>query len=206
MGMALLRPGAAVVFKLAPIVAWCGVAVVQQRRLQRCGSCLAQHHPFMHQVGAEARRVPPKQAQHMVWGPATVANPVAAKLGQPRDFISTLPAPAYRLADLQRQRIRYPFVGVDRQHPVAAGQLQGAVFLRPKTGPVICHMNLRAKRTGQLHRAICAAAVEQHNFVSKGHAGQTGRNVVGLVAGDDDDAKCQGRRNWVFCQFRKLGA
>lgn len=110
--MALLCPSLAVLFELAPIVRWCWITEMQQRRSQARWRTRLQQDTLMNQIIAEARPVAFEQPQYMVGGPAAMAYPTAAKLCQSGDFIGVGNTVEQHALDLLREFGRHPLIGV----------------------------------------------------------------------------------------------
>ena len=78
------------------------------------------------------------------------------------------------------------FVGVERQHPVAAGFLQREVLLRSEAAPRL-DVEVGVEGFRNLASAVGRAGVNDDDLVGPGDALQRTREVRLLVQGDDDD-------------------
>lgn len=145
---------------------------------------------LVHQIIAETGRVATKQPDHVVWCPATVANPMPAKLCQAGDFPDRCRCTAtYHGLNLGLQLRRHPFVGIQRKHPRMSGESQGTVFLRSKTRPVRRDLYPCTKLMRQLDRIVCATRIQHHYFVSERDRSQARLNVGSFVFGDKNDGE-----------------
>src|ERR1700682_3898789 len=109
---------------------------------------------------------------------------------QARD-LEAVGAPALdRALDLVRELGRHALIGVDREHPIAPGERQREILLRPETAPFMGNdagTFLRGDRRG----AIRTAGVYHDALVAKGEAVEAGADVRLLVLGDDDGAQAR---------------
>ena len=78
-----------------------------------------------------------------------------------------------------------PLVGVEHEHPVAAGEIEGGVAGVGEAGPgTLGH--LRSGGAGQLEGAVTAAGVDDHDLVDRpSDRGEAAGEQLLLVAGDD---------------------
>jgi len=140
----------------------------------------------MNQPVIEPDLAPPAETGHVIGAPAAVMNILPAVTRQPGDLKRDINAGI--LDDPQNlflERGRYPFVGVQRQHPIALRHVQGPVFLRPETDPVGL-MNLVGIFPADGHSGIGAARIQNDDFVNPLDRLQTRPDIGFFVFGDDD--------------------
>ena len=88
--------------------------------------------------------------------------------------------------DLVPQRRRNPLVRIERQHPVAGGTVERAIFLRAVSGPVSGHVELYAEAAADLRRAVAAARIDDDDLVRPPHGFDATGDHALIVAHDDD--------------------
>src|SRR5262249_34026281 len=140
----------------------------------------------------------PEQARHEIRIDAGMAQEAAAVPGEPRKSITTLGAwigddgpdrGSEFGADL--------FVGVERQDPVLARQVERPVLLRPVTGPVRRDLNPRAERGGNITGAVGAGAVQDDDFIGKRHASEARADIGLLILRNHDNRKAHRTSSWM---------
>ena len=84
---------------------------------------------------------------------------------------------------------RDPLIGVERQHPIAARQIQRTIFLRTKARPVITGRDLCLQLARDIGRAVGTGRIEHDDFIGPRHGLQAARDDARLVFGDYDHAQ-----------------
>src|SRR5690242_19632034 len=97
---------------------------------------------IMHNAAAEARLAASKQARYIVGPPASMPHIAAAVARLPWNAeCDVITGRGDHAPDLTTQCVGHPFVGIQREHPVAPSELDGAIALRPRARPIRCHVH-----------------------------------------------------------------
>src|SRR5665647_185872 len=117
-----------------------------------------------------------------------MANPDAAKLGQPwyfkRHTLRTGAGLLQCVGNFALQFGGYPLVSINRQDPLARSQVQGAILLGAKTGPVWRLGNRNAKSTGNLEGIVRAAMFDNDTLVCPGYGSDASLQIRCFIADD----------------------
>ena len=139
--------------------------VVQQVAGQGADGLIAQDF-FVHFVVRPAGAPPVEEAQVPVGIAFTVAQVAAEELVGAGEAVGGKLRRGKRLADACGQFGRQALVGVQTQHPVVAGQFDGALLGFAKTAPGF-FIHAHAARRAQRLRAIDAARIERDDVVAQ---------------------------------------
>src|SRR4030095_15051924 len=142
---------------------------------------------FMHVATLPSRLAPIVQTHLIVGIEVGRSDPPSEMIGDAWNPV----APQWWLGRQQssylgRERRRYPFVGVDRENPVMAGEAGGEILLVDVAGPCSC-LSYRSLRAGDGKRVVRAARVDDDDLVGPGGTVDGISDMSGFVERDDSD-------------------
>lgn len=158
--------------------------VVQQVATQGADLGVGQHLLVHHVVGP-ASQTSVEQAQAPVRIAFAMAQVAAEKAVASREAVGAPIRCIHRLQDRQTQFRTDAFVGINAQHPVVPRLRNSELFLRAETAPVgMDHSGSATLR--EFHAAVVATRVDDHDLIAKIEAGETGGQLCGCVAGNQN--------------------
>ena len=142
------------------------------------------NHFFVDRVVAPFRRTSIEQTQAPVGIAFPVAKPPAKESIAPRHPVGLRYRIGHGLFDAGGQRRRNAFVGIDAQHPVMGGLVNGKLLLAAEAQPLLLNQTC----TGSAHdlaSLVRTAGVDNDDLIAKSDGCKAGTPLIRGVPGNE---------------------